>query len=159
MNHTRKYTVDQMSEALRQAGSKHGASLLLSCDRKTIDRYLLEFPDMNEALMEAKEAMVDVAQDSLLAMLQDRDCKGHNTACFFTLSTLGKQRGYSKQVVLEQKSNLPQSYDRLSNDELMQMIKGSAHPLSTPSESSDGDGNLPLQQLTLTEASEDDLGP
>jgi tRNA threonylcarbamoyladenosine modification (KEOPS) complex Cgi121 subunit len=128
MNNSRKYTVQQISEALRQAGSKHGASVLLSCDRKTIDRYLLEFPELNEAFIEAKETMVDIAQDSLLAMLQDKDCKGHSSACFFTLTTLGKHRGYSKHVVYEEKKTLTLEHDQMSNAELMEIINATPKP-------------------------------
>ncbi len=90
----RKYSVDQMREALSKAGTKNGAAKLLKTDRKTICRYILENPTLSEALYDAKQNLLDQAESGLMKNVS----KGHPSSIFFTLKTLGKERGYVERV-------------------------------------------------------------
>lgn len=56
----------------------------------TIWKYAQDFPEVKEAVKEAKEATLDFAEGRLLEMMRD----GNIAAVIFYLKTQGKGRGY-----------------------------------------------------------------
>lgn len=90
----RKYTVDQMRKALEKAGTLSGAANALECSRETVKKYCDEYTELDGA--------IDVARDRLLDMAENRLWKnvetGHPSSIFFTLKTLGKNRGFVERT-------------------------------------------------------------
>jgi len=56
----------------------------------TINRYAHDFPSVHQAVIDAKETMLDFAEGKLYQKIKD----GDNTAIIFYLKTQGKARGY-----------------------------------------------------------------
>lgn len=56
----------------------------------TVKRYVAELPSVKEAAQDAKEAMLDFAENKLYRNIKG----GDNTAIIFFLKTQGKARGY-----------------------------------------------------------------
>ena len=56
----------------------------------TINRYAHDFPSVHQALIEAKESMLDYAEGKLYGKIK----AGDNTCIIFYLKTQGKARGY-----------------------------------------------------------------
>jgi len=56
----------------------------------TVKRYVAEFPSVAQAVVDAKEGMLDFAEGKLMEKIK----AGDNTAIIFYLKTQGKARGY-----------------------------------------------------------------
>lgn len=56
----------------------------------TMNRYVHDFPSVKQAVLDAKEAMLDFAEGKLYSKIKD----GDNIAILFYLKTQGKARGY-----------------------------------------------------------------
>jgi hypothetical protein len=88
---SRKYTIDQMVDALHQAkGMNTVAARLLHCNLSTIESYAKAFPQVAEARRQEREAFLDAGELSLLRAVQN----GEAWAVCFLLKTQGKHRGY-----------------------------------------------------------------
>lgn len=99
----RKFTPDQVREALIMAGTKSGAAKILKCDRKLITKYCQEYRELDGAIQESKNILLDVAETGLMKNVK----KGHPSSIFFTLKTLGKERGYVERVESTGKDGAP----------------------------------------------------
>ena len=86
-----KYTTKQIIEALQQArGIMAVAARYLGCHRHTIENYIARYPTVAKAYQEQRDTIVDIAEGKLVAMLD----AGEWPAVKYTLSTLGRNRGY-----------------------------------------------------------------
>ena len=87
-----RYSPGKVAEALRQAaGIKAEAARRLGCTRATVDAYIKRHPEVREAWIDARETMVDLAQSKLHEAVE----RGEWPAVQYTLSTLGKDRGFT----------------------------------------------------------------
>ena len=91
---TRKYGVEQVREALAKAGTLSGAAALLGSHGATIKKYCAEYPELDGAIDEARDKLLDMAENRLWKNVED----GHPSSIFFTLKTLGKNRGYVERI-------------------------------------------------------------
>lgn len=91
---SRKYTKEEVIAALIKTGTISGASTLLGADRGTIKRYIDDDPEIENAVLEAKEILIDLAETGLIKNVK----KGDQSAINYVLSTLGKERGYVRRV-------------------------------------------------------------
>jgi hypothetical protein len=92
-----KYTADQMIRALTEThGMKSAAARALHCSRRTVDRYIDNYPTVREAYEDAREIVLDMAEAALFREIQN----GNITAIIFTLKTVGKHRGYVERQEL-----------------------------------------------------------
>lgn len=83
---------------------------------RTVWRYANDYPSVRQAVLESKEAMLDLAENRLLENIK----KGDNTSIIFYLKTQGKARGYIEKteimaatdvkihVVYEERKQLPE---------------------------------------------------
>lgn len=86
-----KYTVEQVVEAIKDTGGiKTEVCQRLNCGRRTIYLYIDRFPEIKEAFEEEEEKVLDMAESSLFAMIQNGDL----TAIFYYLNNKGRRRGY-----------------------------------------------------------------
>ena len=87
-----RYTPDQVAGALRQArGVKRAAARILGCNPATVSNYIARHPEVRAAFEEARALLVDDAESQLVAAVH----AGEWPAVRYTLSTLGKDRGYT----------------------------------------------------------------
>ena len=98
-----KYTNEEVIAALLKAGTKLGASVIVGCNRATIDAYCDKHPEIEKAVLEAKEILVDIAETGLMKRVKE----GHAPSIFFVCRTLGKDRGYSTRVEAVGKDGAP----------------------------------------------------
>lgn len=86
-----KYTVEQVLGAIKDTGGiKTEVCQRLNCGRRTIYLYIDRFPEIKEAFEEEEEKVLDMAESSLFAMIQNGDL----TAIFYYLNNKGRRRGY-----------------------------------------------------------------
>jgi hypothetical protein len=91
---TEHYTVEQVAEALRKSrGKVYLAAQRLGCHVNTLRGYLKRHEELAEVLEDARGLRVDIAE----VQLEDATQKGEPWAVLYTLSTLGKDRGYTKK--------------------------------------------------------------
>ena len=90
----RKYTKDQVAEALREGnGILSVAAQILGCHRNTIYNYLEDDPELKDIVEERRETLVDEAEQVLLKKVKEEDIR----CVMFVLRTLGRHRGYSSR--------------------------------------------------------------
>ena len=91
---TRRYTVEQLIQALTaSAGKVTSAARRLGCDRQVLYRYMEKFPQIVEAVTEARELQIDATELKLFAAI-----KRHEPwAILFYLKTQGRSRGYGER--------------------------------------------------------------
>lgn len=89
------YSNDQLIEAIRQSrGRIRVAARSLGCtvnvfhDRRKVSR------EVDDAIREAREELVDLAEESLVKLLEEHDFRAIN----LVLRTLGKDRGYVERI-------------------------------------------------------------
>lgn len=88
----KRFTAQEMADALRAvAGIQAAAARALHCDVSTVKRYVREYPTVKEALEEARDGIVDLAESQLLIKLRE----GHWPAIKFVLQTIGRDRGWN----------------------------------------------------------------
>jgi len=90
----RKFTVDQMKQSLEKAGTLSGAANALNCSRETVRKYCEEYPELDNAIEVARDKLLDMAENRLWKNVET----GHPSSIFFTLKTLGKNRGFVERT-------------------------------------------------------------
>ena len=91
----RKYGVREVAEVLSSVGGNQAAAArVLGVDRSTVHRYVLRHPTLSEIVLQARESVVDRAEQGLANAVDKED----PWAVKFTLATIGRDRGYSEQA-------------------------------------------------------------
>lgn len=78
----------------KKAGNVSSTCLSLGIDRNTFMNWRSKYPELNQALNEVEESLIDFSESKLLEQIQD----GNLTAIIFHLKTKGKNRGYVERV-------------------------------------------------------------
>jgi hypothetical protein len=90
-----KFTHQQVIDALRQcAGVMPPAAEKLGVDRATVWSYCQRHPEIQKALVEIRESMIDVAESHLLIAVKT----GKQWAVERVLRTQGRKRGYGDSI-------------------------------------------------------------
>jgi len=111
-----KYTPQQFVDAIKACkGMKTLAANRVGCTYKTFMEYSRKYPEINEAVQDSREQMLDHVE----LKLYDRCMNGDTTALIFMLKTLGKQRGYQEKTV-----NYNYDMSTMSDDELRAIAEG-----------------------------------
>ena len=104
-----RYGPGKVAEALRQAaGIKAEAARRLGCTRATVDAYIKRHPEVREAWIDARETMVDLAESKLYDAVE----RGEWPAVHYTLSTLGKDRGFTTRPTPTPAEQAAAEYER-----------------------------------------------
>lgn len=86
-----RYTIAKVKEAIV---ASHGlltvAARMLRCDRSTVYAYVAKHPTLAEAVRDAREAHIDLAEAKLLKAVE----AGAPWAVAMVLKTIGRTRGY-----------------------------------------------------------------
>lgn len=86
-----RFTPEQLIEALHEHhGVKIRAAKALGCSRMTVENYVKRYDDVRDAVLDAREGMKDIAEDSLHKKVEE----GEAWAVCFYLKTQAKDRGY-----------------------------------------------------------------
>jgi len=108
--HPERFSPEKVAEALRRAGGiKSHAAALLDCTRTTVGNYIKRYPEVREVWIEARETMVDTAQSKLYDAVE----RGEWQAVHYTLSTLGKDRGFTTRPTPPPQESAAAAYERL----------------------------------------------
>ena len=87
----RELTAQKLIKALHESnGLMTFAAKRAGVGYATVKRYVAEFPSVAQAVVDAKEGMLDFAEGKLMEKIK----AGDNTAIIFYLKTQGKARGY-----------------------------------------------------------------
>lgn len=87
----KKFKIEQVQNAILKAnGLISVAAKLLNCDNQTIYNYIKEFPQLKDTLQEARNKTLDLAENKLFELINEKD----KTAIIFFLKTIGRSRGY-----------------------------------------------------------------
>lgn len=94
MANKHQYNAESVAQALRDSyGIRSVAARRVGCNYSTIVRYIETFPTVAQAFKEARASIVDMAEGQLIKKLN----AGEWPAVHYTLTTLGKDRGYGAQ--------------------------------------------------------------
>jgi len=87
----KKFKIEQIQNAILKAnGLVSVAAKILNCDNQTIYNYIKEFPQLKDTLQEARNKTLDLAENKLFELINEKD----KTAIIFFLKTIGRGRGY-----------------------------------------------------------------
>jgi hypothetical protein len=93
----RRYTATQVIEALNATrGMVYLAARRLQCNPQTIMNYCKKFPSVEQAKLDARGELLDVAEVKLWQAVQ----RDEAWAISFCLKTLGRSRGYGERLDL-----------------------------------------------------------
>tara|TARA_R110000787_G_scaffold165742_2_gene278817 strand:- start:38 stop:394 length:357 start_codon:yes stop_codon:yes gene_type:complete len=94
MAKTDKFKKDEIATALEKAGTVSGAAQILGCNRRTVYTYMKKYPVLEDAIHDARERLLDIAESALMSNIKDK----HPSSVFFFLKTMGKNRGYVERI-------------------------------------------------------------
>lgn len=83
----------------------------LKCTRQTVYDYAERYPEVKAAINEAREMVIDEAEDRLFKVMNDPTNPMHVTALFFFLKTRGKKRGYVERQEVSGDRDNPIQYN------------------------------------------------
>lgn len=109
--HAKKRNVskEKLVECCRRSnGIMFSVASLLGVTWHTAKRYVDACPEAQEAFQGARETVKDVAEGSLIRILNNPDHPRHLDAVIFALKTLGKDRGFTEKVENEISGELKQ---------------------------------------------------
>lgn len=92
-------TKKQIIQAIKEAnGVITVAAKSLDCTRQAIYKRMKKDDDIVEAREQAREGMLDTAENQLHDLITNPDHKDHYKALRYYLSTQGKKRGYGDSM-------------------------------------------------------------
>ena len=103
----REQTAQRIIDAIRESnGLLTLAAKRAGLGYTTVWRYTQDYPSVAQAVMEAKEKMLDFTESKLYEKIKE----GDNAAIIFFLKTQGKKRGYIERQEVTGEGGKPISY-------------------------------------------------
>lgn len=100
---TKEIPTKTMEDALRKShGNLKVAAQIIGCSREAIRLRASKTKYLADIIAEEREAIIDVAESALYNKVLEGDMR----AIEFTLKTIGKDRGYSEKVDVNQTGKL-----------------------------------------------------
>lgn len=121
---TREQTEQFKKDSVLKALMSTGGTIYTACKkakigRTTFYRYMKNDPDFAEAVREAQESCLDLAEEHLWKRIKLND-----TALFFYLNAKGSARGYGNKLTVKQaQSDLDDLSDEELKDEIVRLQK------------------------------------
>ena len=94
------------------------AGKMCKVDRRTFHRWMVASPWIKEAMEEARDNLVDLAEETLIKAIKKKDVK----ASIYVTSTLGKRRGYTQLTEIRDRSKLKDAMEDLTDEELVELL-------------------------------------
>lgn len=117
---TEIFTKDQVELAIRASrGNRYSTAQILNCDWATVNNYITRYPELQKAMDETREKMVDVVENALHNQID----LGNITGIIFFLKTQGKDRGYIERSEIEHSGSMKFTEEKRS--ETIEKIKDS----------------------------------
>ena len=126
MSKKRNETASRIIEAIKESnGLLTLAAKKAGLHYATVWQYTQDFPTVKQAVIEAKEKMLDFTESKLYEKIKE----GDNAAIIFYLKTQGKKRGYIERQEVTGEGGKPISYeftvkDAETKDLTERIIKG-----------------------------------
>lgn len=99
MASNKKFKNEEVLEALKGSyGIITNVAKDLSCNVATVRKYIKESPELTDAFESERNEILDLAENGLIKLLKADD----PYSIRWTLSTLGKGRGYTEKKEVEQ---------------------------------------------------------
>lgn len=93
-----RFTVEQVAASLELTkGNVSLAARNLATSRTTLYEYMQRYPELKQALVDARESMLDNAESALALAAT----KGEGWAVCFMLKCLGRSRGYIEKLEID----------------------------------------------------------
>ena len=116
----KRHTVADYTEAITKS---HGliafAARRLGVSRQAVYNMVNRHPEINEAMIDAREELLDLATSNVYAAVARGDLK---MSCWI-LERLGKHRGFTKQITLAPSGPSAQELAAMSDEELNRYAK------------------------------------
>lgn len=116
----KRHTVADYTEALTKS---HGlvafAARRLGVSRQAVYNMINRHPEVNEAMIDAREELLDLAETKVFAAV----AQGNLKICCWVLERLGKHRGYTKQITIASSGPSAQELTAMSDEELNRYAK------------------------------------
>ena len=119
MSKKRQQTAARIIEAIRESsGLLTLAAKKAGIHYQTVWQYTQDFPEVKQAMVEAKERMLDFAEGKLYEKIKE----GDNTAIIFYLKTQGKARGYIERQEVTGEGGGPVKVEHDVKDKIISAI-------------------------------------
>ena len=116
----KRHTVADYTEAITKS---HGlvaiAARRLGVSRQAVYNMVNRHPEVNEAMTDAREELLDMAEANLFAAI----AKGNLKISCWVLERLGKHWGYTRQFIMTPSGPTVQEISEMSNEELARQLK------------------------------------
>lgn len=105
--HELKHDPQKMVDLIiKHHGNLSAVAKAMKISRATIHQYAERFPELKEAIKDARETMTDIAESKLLLAIK----RGDAWAVCFYLKTQGKSRGYVERQELTGQDGSPVTF-------------------------------------------------
>lgn len=116
----RRLTKADIIKALAASNGVIGdAARRLGCSRQAIYKRVQSDPELERALGEARERVIDLAESKLLELVE----RGNITAVTFVLRTLGRSRGYAERIETEHGGGVEVRLGGVTPEELAERVR------------------------------------
>ena len=116
----KRHTVADYTEAITKS---HGlvafAARRLGVSRQAVYNMVNRHPEVNEAMIDAREELLDLAESKVFAAV----ARGNLKICCWVLERLGKHRGYTRQFIMTPSGPTAQEISEMSDEELARQLK------------------------------------
>lgn len=118
--------IENIKDAIRKTGGiVSDTAKAIGVGRNTLYVWFREYPELKEAVADARDSFVDLAESKLMKAVREEK----PYAICFALKCLGKSRGYVERQEITGKNGQPlnagyTNADDLSNDQLADIVNG-----------------------------------
>lgn len=121
-----KHRMEAILDAIKKSnGIQANIAKRLGVTRACVSNWVNGIPEIWDAVHEAREATIDLAEDSLIKNIRARD----NTATIFYLKCQGKERGYIERQEISVSGSM--RFQNMTDEELQASIDKKLQNLPT----------------------------
>ena len=102
------------------------AGEMAKVSRNTFHKWMNASPWLKEAMTEARDNLVDLAEQGLIKNVKDGDPK----SCIYITSTLGKRRGYTQLIETRDRTKFDDALEDMSEEDLLELMDKTSKRIS-----------------------------